>query len=94
VRALYHGLILCDRAAIVRRPNNEVDGFYDVVTFKQPWQMQALNCPLSASGCQFMYVAVPENQTGVYDTMRKIVRAKREFFCDPRFSAVLSAARV
>ncbi len=55
--------------------SNALDNFDDIVTFKEPWQIQALNYPLTAASCQTVYVAGGANAnctvqyfttTGVY----------------------------
>jgi prepilin-type N-terminal cleavage/methylation domain-containing protein len=50
-------------------PANALDNFDDIVTFKEPWQMQALNFPPTAANCsQYLYVTDAHgNRVEIFD---------------------------
>jgi prepilin-type N-terminal cleavage/methylation domain-containing protein len=50
-------------------PGNALDDFDDIVTFKEPWQMQAANYPLSPPSSQCIYVTdAYNNRVEVFNT--------------------------
>jgi hypothetical protein len=50
-------------------PNNALDNFDDIVTFKEAWQLQATNYPLSSTAPQCIYVVDSgNNRVEIFDT--------------------------
>jgi prepilin-type N-terminal cleavage/methylation domain-containing protein len=51
-------------------PANALDNFDDIVTFKEPWQMQAQNYPLTGANCsQYIYVTdLNNNRVEIFNT--------------------------